>query len=226
MQVAGIGAEAAHAGGQARGGVLAPGRYPIGGDADQVHVGRHVDAGRMGVLDGQRLRFLTGRSWRPLRGRLGPGGLLLGCVGGGGGALALAQGVGSLGCGVGRGEPARAKRGTGVAQSPRRDQASITTAAIHQGQGCRLSGQAELRARCTRFLTATDPRRLPQDTSGASRQKGARPVPFTGRRGPRAAQWLICPRILLLTPNSFPIENHPGPFSRPPFHWTWSPDVC
>jgi len=38
MQVAGRGAEAAHVGRQALGGVLALGRYPIGGDADQVPI--------------------------------------------------------------------------------------------------------------------------------------------------------------------------------------------
>jgi hypothetical protein len=37
----------------ALGGVLAVGRYGIVRDTDHVHVGMHVNAGRMGVEDGQ-----------------------------------------------------------------------------------------------------------------------------------------------------------------------------
>src|SRR5262249_15854520 len=98
-QVAGIGPEAANVAGQTT--VRAGRRWPDarGWDAGHVHIRMHVNAGGVGVEDGQGRRSFA---WWPR----GPG-LDFGRIAR---TLALAHGVGYLGT-VGSGQPAWAKRG-------------------------------------------------------------------------------------------------------------------
>src|SRR6266542_3831638 len=104
-------------------------------------------------------------------------------------ALALAQGVGYLGC---KGENIRREpRGEREGCSfPNGINAGTAAKARHQGQGRRLWGQVAGRARSARVVSATDTPRWLQDKPQPRCVEAPPRLQFTGRRGPRAAQGL------------------------------------
>jgi hypothetical protein len=171
----------------------------IGRDADHVHVGMHVNAGRMGVENGQHGRFLAGRPRRTLGRRLGLGCIRLGRFGFGRRTLALAHGVGYL-------DGRRAKT-AGVGQEGNRSIAVSPTGSTHRTKSMRVANDrvAASRARLTYGHEAPGferPRTLARCSTLKQNTNRENPRPkFTGRRGAaRGAE-------VNLTPFLFPISS-------------------